>query len=355
MHIWIPPSVPVLHAEESIQCYANRALKSSGVARAKTFYTQLLGIRSDHPNAHKIDSSSKKFQKEMGQAGHRFRRSAFEDHAFSAVGLPFRAPERIAKRWSVRRRQRRRDDRANSGIPHTIVRERPAFCIECTKADFETHGYSYWRRAPQITGVTYCVQHKTPLSAYCESCGTRWNENMMPPAVCPSCSKPVRARHLDIQDPVQAVQFRFSEAIDAMYKGGITGPMTSKSILHRLATVIANPEGPPGQSALEYFEQIAGKDYLDQFYCLSKTVLGVPWTAGLYASNTIVCDATFQALIYALLSYDKPRLEMFWKDFPQYGEWLIVDHPLSAVPNDWPRKPNDAIDYGYQPQMSLDL
>jgi hypothetical protein len=46
---------------------------------------------------------------------------------------------------------------------------------------------------------------------------------------------------------------------------------------------------------------------------------------------------------------------MFWKEFPRYGEWLIVDHPLSAIPDDWPEESNDAIDYGYQPQMNLDL
>ena len=131
---WISPSVPVLHTEESIQSYVTRALRTSGVARAKTFYAQLLGINSDRPSVDKIEYASSHFQVEMKRSGHSFRRSAFEGHSHSAVGLPFQPPEPIRKRLSIRSMRPRRDGTAGSGMPHTIVGHYPSFCIECARA-----------------------------------------------------------------------------------------------------------------------------------------------------------------------------------------------------------------------------
>ncbi|SAL43378.1 hypothetical protein AWB64_04603 [Caballeronia sordidicola] len=97
-----------------------------------------------------------------------------------------------------------------AGTANSMLRVRLGMCMECVKSDLETLGFTFWRRAHLIPGVSFCSDHEAPLLTFCRSCelGNRRHNRRLSPSFECLCGKTLRV----LRD------FKSSQAEDSLMK-----------------------------------------------------------------------------------------------------------------------------------------
>lgn len=119
------------------------------------------------------------------------------------------------------------------GLPP--IRRQRVFCRTCAYQDRSSHGFTIWKRGPQVGAVMLCASCGSPLTRACEACN---RSTQSPDPACPRC--------VDLR-PVgdQIVARRYSQFVEDIYAGRM--PYTSAEA--RLAAVLARLERSPLQAA----------------------------------------------------------------------------------------------------------
>lgn len=53
----------------------------------------------------------------------------------------------------------------------------PKLCVDCLRADLETHGEPYWRRTHQVRAAFFCAEHSRRLISECPSCKATFTQH----------------------------------------------------------------------------------------------------------------------------------------------------------------------------------
>ena len=324
-----------MQTDEPIFGYANRAFVLSGYANRNVFYRRLLGDRNSGATSMQVECGLSKFQDSMQRFGIRFDRTMPEEHCIGAIGLPFCSDAAFEEKVSATTEHVNVGQCLSFGMSMTKIKTSPSFCPACAADDLEYFGFSHWRRAPQVVGVNCCTVHSTALCDQCPSCHAPWSTFDFPSTNCPSCDLRLLPKEHSTTEVFGAVQYRFAEAVEGVFAGRITGPMTSQCIRSRIFDVLPGPNRVLGDALSRLFMETARPAYLKELGLHFSESDMMPWPTYLYCKRAIIAEATVQLLTYAVLSHDKPREEMFCDSFPNGDDWRVVDKPSSLVELDW--------------------
>ncbi len=324
---WTPsPWVPSIESEETITSYFDRAYLLSANINRDAFSEKLLGFRISTASNGRLDAGSSRMALNLSRYGVRFPRSLFEDHCIGAIGLPFCDSVQRQKKQRTPSVSHNTGEWRSFGMKSTRIRCQSHFCPACVENDLDELGYTYWRRTPQIHGVTFCPSHHVRLISQCPVCRTSLIESGLPTTTCVNCQYEVRPNYLDPLCSSEAVEFRFSDAVEGIYTGRITGPMTSTTIRGRIDDLFSSLGTALGGGMTDMVSGLVNPDYLAKLGMTFNRNETRPWPVSLLASDQILGDAAAQSLIYAVLSHDKRRESMFLPSFPDSPRWKVVSY-----------------------------
>lgn len=332
------PRIPTLHKEETVFSYFARALALSGYTDAREFSDRLLGRPANTGVAGVAESGLSRFARSMRHFGIRLPRSVLQDHCLAAVGLPFCEQDKYDKKINSVRFASHNGKWEYLGMSKTRIKRTPSHCAICTQQDLDTLGYSYWRRTPQIVGVKMCPTHRVMLSDDCVTCHADWDPNYSPTDTCVHCGAAVLPGDAFDNSSKHKVFLRFAEAVEAIFVGRITGPMTAKAIRRRISKLIPESEQVLVRRLSQIFLDTAGPEYLAELGLSIKATDKFPWPTGLFAECTIFAEARLQLLTYAVLSADKPRESLFLEQFPTHPDWHVCTDPRGFIPDIFHRR-----------------
>ncbi len=332
------PRIPTLRKEETVFSYFARALALSGYTDASEFSDRLLGRPAYTGSAGVLESGLSNFARSMRYFGVRFPRSLLQDHCLAAVGLPFCQQDIYDKKIRSVKSTSHSGKWEYFGMSKTRVKQTPSHCAICTQQDLETLGYSYWRRTPQIVGVKMCPTHRVMLSDDCATCHAEWGPDCPPTNTCAHCGATVVPGDVFDNSSRHKVLLRFAEAVEAIFVGRITGPMTSKTIRGRIKKLFPESDKVLARRLTQFFLDTAGPEYLAELDLGIGATNKFPWPTGLFAECTIFAEARLQILTYAVLSADKPRESLFLKQFPTHPDWHVCADPCGFIPDIFHRR-----------------
>lgn len=165
----------------------------------------------------------------------------------------------------------------------------------------------------------------------CADCGAELTPYALPAKDCFECGCSLQARPLDLSDERVLLELRFADAVEGIFHGRITGPMTSTTIRQRIADLFPDRTGLPGMILVDYVNDTVDPLFLELLGLSIEKHDNFPWPIGLCAPGVIFDDAMIQLFAYALLSRDQRRENMFRPRFPSSPRWLIKSHPRDVI------------------------
>jgi TniQ len=323
------PWAPRIEVDELPPSYQHRACLMSALINQDEFVRRMSGRMSGSQSG--LEFGIAQMGATLRELGANFSRGFLEEHCLSALGLPFCTPEKEdKKRASLSNGS---DPVGWRGFGMELISTWSPYhqCSICVSEDIEEHGFSYWRRVPQIVGVQYCPTHRVKITDRCADCGAYLRSHVLPASACFECGTSYQAEPIDQSDERALLEFRFADAVEGIFSGRITGPMTSTTIRQRIVELFPERPGLPGMVLVDYVEDTVDPMYLELLGLSIDKHNKFQWPIGLCAPGVIFDDALIQLFTYALLSRDRRRENMFRPDFPSSPRWLVKSHPRDAI------------------------
>lgn len=193
----------------------------------------------------------------------------------------------------------------NSIQKSKVFRGSPAVCLDCVDSDLRKLPFAYHRRLHQVTSVTVCPDHGTPLIVCCDSCRKTFSYEDLPSLHCQSCGEPLRAEapgQPSISNPEVAV--KFAKAIQACLNGMIpyVDAATRVSALrHRVGLVVGNRSGVVGDNLAMSLCNAYGRPYLESVNLRTDRMPTFGWPALLISGMSLIAHPIANCLLIALL------------------------------------------------------
>lgn len=319
------PLVPSLAPNESLDSYIARSFlftAQPSMLRHRCFWT---GKQYSLPDRLELGISTLPIN--LRHLGADFERGFLEEHCLSALGLPFCDGDMVDKKVQTMYSSADPAGWRSLGMKWTKIYETPRFCPACAVEDLETLGYTYWRRTPQVVGVRCCPIHCVRTVATCAQCNARLDHKRLPTIRCTKCNSEIEQVPIDEHDDAALLELRFADAVDGIYAGRITGPMTSVTVGMRMAMLFSQRPHDPCKDLFEYVSDTVKADFLAEIGLPLYPNDRFPWPFGTWDPDLFLREALFQVFTYALLSRDKRREGMFKAGFPQRPQWESAPHP----------------------------
>lgn len=303
----------------------------SGLSNINRFRRHLTGRTVDCPDGPQFGIA--KLRSSLYRVGAEFQRGFLEEHCFTALGLPFCTPEKEHKKQQTLTYGNDTAGWRWFGMERIRLYESYRHCPACVADDLEAVGTSYWRRTPQVVGVRYCPSHKVKTVDSCSKCGGSLRTGRLPALNCRDCGGIEAPVPIDSDDPSALVELRFADAVEGVFEGRITGPMTSNTLQNRVANLFPGRRGLPGAILFDYLKDTVDPEFLELIGLDLRKSDRVPWPMGLCSPGVIFEEALIQLFSYALVSRDRRREDMFEATFPRDPRWLVVSRPEDIIEN----------------------
>lgn len=304
----------------------------SGLTNFPRFWQHLTGRTVSGPED-RLEFGIAKLRSSLYRVGAEFQRGFLEEHCFTALGLPFCTPEKEHKKQQTLIYGNDTGRWRWFGMERIRLYETRRHCPACVVDDLEMIGTSYWRRTPQVVGVRYCPVHKVRTVESCNKCGGSLHAGRLPAPTCRDCGQTEESVPIDPDDSRAWVELRFADAVQGVFEGRITGPMTSNTLRDRVAGLFPGRRGLPGGILLDYLKDTVDPEFLELIGLDLKKSNRIPWPMGLCGPGVIFEDALIQLFSYALVSRDRRREEMFETAFPTDPRWLVAPSPEHIIEN----------------------
>jgi hypothetical protein len=184
-------------------------------------------------------------------------------------------------------------------------RASPAICLECVDSDLKKHLCAYYRRTHQVSAVTVCHDHGTPLIVCCEACRKTFSYEDLPSLHCQFCGEPLLANESALRlssDPRIAV--KFSKAIHASLNGMLRGADAASrgsALRDRVALKIDNRSSVVGDNLASRLCDAFGRSYLESVGLRPDMAPTLGWPALMINQLSFASQPIANCLLVALL------------------------------------------------------
>ena len=198
-----------------------------------------------------------------------------------------------------------------------VFRGSPAVCVDCIASDLQKMRFAYHRRVLQVSAVTVCPDHGTPLTTYCEKCGKTLSYEDLPSLHCQTCGEPLRAGAIgqpSIADLEIAV--KFAKMIQACLNGmmpNVDVARRASALRCQVALKISNRSGVIGENLTRRLCEVYSRGFLKSVgLCPDNApVLGWPalMVSGMLLSTHPIANCLIVALLFNSIDDYKETLE----------------------------------------------
>ena len=320
--------------DEPTYCYVTRVMLLTAVIDRLEIVDKYFGTRGIHVEK-PLHSGFDRFSQQLNCSSG----TLISEHSMLALFKPFADLERYSHACELARSQRGTGMHELVGSRgNEIYRAQPTICLDCVRDDLKRMHFSYYRRSHQVSAVSHCAIHETPLTLCCSTCGTSFSHWDIPDLKCQHCGEKL-AQSVDEPESVPdiAARIRLSKVIAAVFAGKVV----EADVGIRMAVLQSQTEqrvktrsGVIGDNLATYLNRMFGTSFLASLSLTTHSAPTLGWPALFLHGRFMVHDPIANSLLVAALfdSVDDYNNAInTWR--ASHGDSGIKPKPLIAAGN----------------------
>ena len=310
---WVPPP----EAEEPYFGFLDRVWKLAGRPNKRRLATTLLGTSYGGDQYLELEdvSVAKHLVRALRPTGYGFDHDVHKTHSLLALSLPF-WPEPNERLRDISRRRSMAPFSKHLGLIETHFKPAPAFCLECVKEDLDEHGFSHWRRTPQLAGVRFCPTHKAPLVDNCAGCGRETLFDAQPSMHCGFCGTLYEPQYRFADTSSDRVAHALGVAVDRLFSGDINGPLDNRKVHEHFRSFLPTKNALVGRDLADYVHDMAGDNLMTELRLSYPPRERFVWPMLFSAERFVFGQASHQLLLFAAVTADHPNDDLWYQTCP---------------------------------------